>query len=323
MPVADGFTLARRLKRNRALAKTKIIMLTSATNRTDSERCRNLRVAAHLNKPVKQSDLLDAIVTIFAGRIRPSRTKKAGRSKQNADRLRVLVAEDNPVNQRLMKELLKKRGYSVTLANDGKEAIDLLSKRRFDVVLMDIQMPVMGGLDATLAIRKKEKESSARIPIIATSAHAMVSDRHTALEAGMDAYLVKPILPSELYETIDRLTGRESDKPIDERSLLDGVGGDRQILRKLIKIFLEDSGRMLKTLRNAVESRNADLIAASAHALKGASANFGRNSVFNTATQLEQAGRAGQMDGIPAQVEKLEKDLAVLRKRLQILRKAK
>src|SRR5262249_5078467 len=151
-------------------------------------RCRKARVAAHLNKPIKQSELLDAIVTIFARHLRSKRKETALRTNGNSDRLRVLVVEDNPVNQRLMKELLKRRGHAVLVANDGKEAIDLLSKRRFNVVLMDIQMPVMGGIDATIAIRKKENESGARIPIIGTSAHAMISDRRTALESGMDAY---------------------------------------------------------------------------------------------------------------------------------------
>src|SRR5262249_33150544 len=121
MPEADGFTLAGRVKRNPALAKTKIIMLTSAVNRSDFDRCRRLRVAAHLNKPVKQSELLDAIVTIFAKRMRASKAARvSARPDRPARRLNILVAEDNPVNQQLMVELLRRRGYKAKLANNGK-----------------------------------------------------------------------------------------------------------------------------------------------------------------------------------------------------------
>ena len=321
MPEADGFTLAGRLKRNRTLSKTRIIMLTSAVDRTDSERCRKIRVAAHLNKPVKQSELLDAIVQIFAGRTRLIKKKTVTRSGEPSNRLRVLVAEDNPVNQKLMTELLRRRGYTVKLAGNGKEAIEVLAEDRFDVILMDIQMPVMGGLEATAAIRKEEKGSGRRIPIVATSAHAMASDRSSALEAGMDAYLVKPIRPGELYQTINRLTDRKASPQIDEQSLLDGVGGHRQILRKLITIFLKDSPRMIKEIRKAVDSRNEEAIAAASHALKGASGNFGPNSVFNIAKQLEQVGKTGRMDEAPAVFKKLEKDLTILRKQLQRLQK--
>jgi CheY-like chemotaxis protein len=319
MPEMDGFTLASRMKRNPALSKTKIIMLTSAVDRSDSERCRKIRVAAHLNKPVKQSELLDTIVTIFASRARPKKTAKHAQSTEPAQRLNVLVAEDNPVNQQLMRELLKRRAYAVKVANNGNEALELLAKNQFDIVLMDIQMPIMGGLEATTAIREQEKMSGAHIPIVATSAHAMASDRNRAIEAGMDAYLIKPIRPNELYETIHRLTGRELH--IDEQSLLDGLGGSRAILKKLVGIFLKDSPRMMKQIRNAIATGNGDSIAAAAHSLKGAAGNFGPNPVFNTAKQLEQSGKAHRTGEASALFKRLETDLVALRKRLQEFKK--
>jgi len=324
MPEADGFTLAGRVKRNPALSKTKIIMLTSAVNRSDFDRCRKLRVAAHLNKPVKQSELLDAIVTIFARRMRlPKDVKASARSNRQARRLNVLVAEDNPVNQELMVELLRRRGYTAKVAHNGKAAVQALGKEKFDVVLMDIQMPVMGGLDATAAIRKAEGESGGHIPIIATSAHAMVTDREAAIKAGMDAYLVKPIRANDLYETIQNLT-HDSAPPvrIDEASLLDGVGGNPEILRKLVTIFVKDSARMIAAIRKAVRDRDAAAVASTSHALKGASGNFGPNSTFETAKELEHIGKAGRLDEAAAVLSKLERNLSDLCDRLRGLKKS-
>jgi signal transduction histidine kinase/DNA-binding response OmpR family regulator len=323
MPEADGFTLAGRVKRNPVLAKTKIIMLTSAVNRSDFHRCRRLRVAAHLNKPVKQSELLDAIVTIFAKRMRaPKASKVSVRPDRLSRRLNILVAEDNPVNQQLMVELLRRRGYTAKLADNGKAAVQALSKEKFDVVLMDIQMPVMGGLDATVAIRQNEAAAGGHMPIIATSAHAMAMDREAALKAGMDAYLVKPIRASDLYEAIQNLT-HDSATPvrIDEQSLLDGVGGNPQILRKLVTIFLKDSARMIAAIRKAVRDRDAAAVASTAHALKGASGNFGPNSTFETARELEHIGKSGRMDEAPATLTRLERNLSDLCDRLRGLKK--
>jgi CheY-like chemotaxis protein/HPt (histidine-containing phosphotransfer) domain-containing protein len=324
MPGTDGFTLAMKLKRNPALSKTRIIMLTSALDRTDAERCRKISIAAHLNKPVKQSALLDTIEQVLAPRKSAKNLKKKVRrapAAMRGERLRILVAEDNPVNQKLMTELLERRGCKITLASNGKQAIDAMAKGQFDLVLMDIQMSVMGGLDATTAIRKDESRSGKRTPIVGISAHAMASDRARAIEAGMDAYIVKPIRPAELYQTIDRLTGRPSSAQLDEQTLLDGVGGRRQLLKQLIAIFLKDSPRMIKEIRNAVESRNNEAVSASAHALKGASANFGPNAVCDTAKQLENIGKTGAMDAAPGVFKNLEQDLIILQKELRRLAK--
>jgi CheY-like chemotaxis protein len=319
MPEWDGFTLASRLKRNRALSKTKIIMLTSASEATDAERCRKIRIAAHLNKPIKQSQLLDTIVRVLAHRTAKGRTAEKRQAHATSNRLRVLVAEDNPVNQKLIRELLKRRGCTVKLANNGQEAIDAFSKERFDVILMDIQMSLMGGLEATQAIRKREARSGTKIPIIGISAHAMVSDRARAIETGMDGYLVKPIRPAELYKTIDDLTVGKSKLRIDEKQLLDGVGGRRQLLQKLIAIFLRDSPRMIREIGKAVESRDREAIASASHALKGAAGNFGPNPVFDTAKQLEAIGKSGRTIEAPLLFRKLEQELEILRSALRLL----
>jgi PAS domain S-box-containing protein len=318
MPESDGFGLARRVKQNRSLSKTRIIMLTSAVDRHDGERCRKLRIAAHLNKPVKQSDLFDTIARIFATRP-PSKRKTPKRAVDPANRLRVLVAEDNPVNQVLMTELLKRQGHMVRLASDGKEALEELAANRFDVILMDVQMPVMGGLEATVEIRRQETRSGSRIPVVGTSAHAMPPDRQAALDSGMDAYLIKPIRPNELYETLDRVTGHASSVPLDEAALLEGVAGKRPLLRKMVTIFVKDAPRMMKEIRKAVESRDPEAVAASAHALKGAAGNFGPNPVSNTSKELEAAAKAGRMNEAPVLFERLAKDLKDLTKQVRRL----
>jgi PAS domain S-box-containing protein len=319
MPEWDGFTLASRLKRNRALSKTKIIMLTSASEATDAERCRKIRIAAHLNKPIKQSQLLETIVRVLAHRTTKAKAAEKRQAHATSNRLRVLVAEDNPVNQKLIRELLKRRGCTVKLANNGQEAIDFFNKEGFDVILMDIQMSLMGGLEATQAIRKREGRSGTKIPIIGISAHAMASDRARAIETGMDGYLVKPIRPAELYQTIDNLTVGKSKLHIDEKQLLDGVGGRRQLLQKLIAIFLRDSPRMIREIRKAVESRDSEAIASASHALKGAAANFGSNSAFDTAKQLEAIGKSGSTIEAPLLFRKLEQELEILRSALRRL----
>ncbi len=321
MPETDGFTLAGRVKRNKSLARTKIIMLTSAVNRTDAERCHKLRVAAHLNKPVKQSELFDTIITIFANRKRRAGPRKAEPlASRSTKRLKILVAEDNPVNQQLMLQLLKRRGHTVRLATNGKEAVDVASHETFDLILMDIQMPVLGGLDATARIRKRESSGAVRIPIIATTAHAMPDDRSRALEAGMDGYLAKPIRAGELYQMIDSMTGKgSSEEPIDEQSLLDGVGGSRAILKKLIAIFLKDSPRMLREIRKAVRSGNPDAIASTSHALKGAASNFGPNSVAQISRELEGIGKSGETANAQAVLAKLEAQIEPFHARLKTL----
>ena len=210
MPDVDGFTLARWIKQDRRLRDIPIVMLTSmgadATGRN-----RRLGVEAFLTKPVKHSDLFDAIVTHFrGGRARDRRTaatpKPISLTGRAAKPLRILVAEDNAANRKLVTALLQKRGHAVKAVENGRLAVAELDGRagdRFDVVVMDLQMPEMGGLEATTAIRAHEAPSGRRLPIVALTAHAMQGDRERCLAAGMDGYLSKPIDVDELYTTVE------------------------------------------------------------------------------------------------------------------------
>src|SRR5260370_2993240 len=206
MPEMDGFTTAEIIRRHPEYAATSIVMLTSSGNRGDVARCAKLDIQGYLLKPAKSSELFDAICTIIGTQPEtPASTPLVTRHSVREARknLKILVAEDNKVNQRLTLRLLEKLGHSVELANNGREAVDMLGQGVFDVVLMDLQMPELGGFEATAVIREHEKLSGIHIPIYALTAHAMKGDRERCLAAGMDGYLSKPIQSHELYKVLE------------------------------------------------------------------------------------------------------------------------
>jgi two-component system sensor histidine kinase/response regulator len=213
MPEMDGFALAEIIRKDVSLAGTMIMMLTSAGHIGDAARCQALGISAYLVKPIRQRELLEAIYALLHGKPEkknePLVTKHSLR--ENRNRCRILLAEDNLVNQKLATRLLEKRGFEVTIAGDGQAALDELEKESFDLVLMDVQMPNMGGFEATAAIRDKEKTTGGHIPIIAMTAHALKGDEERCLAAGMDGYLSKPIRTTELFIMIERFLGTRAD----------------------------------------------------------------------------------------------------------------
>ena len=211
MPEMDGFTLAEKIKQDPGLAGSTMIMLTSAANRGDAARCRKLGISGYLIKPVKSSDLLDAIMLALGpaavedGPV-PLITRHTVR--ESHQRLNILLAEDNIINQKVAVHILDKSGHKVFVANNGQEALEALKKDRYDLILMDVQMPKIGGFEATASIREKEKKTGSHIPIVAMTAHAMKGDRERCLEAGMDDYISKPLKAEELIKTIDRVISK-------------------------------------------------------------------------------------------------------------------
>jgi signal transduction histidine kinase/CheY-like chemotaxis protein len=213
MPDIDGFGLAGRIKARPDLATTMIMMLSSVGNQGDGVRCRELGIASYLTKPVRQSLLLEAVLSILAtnGRQRAHPAVVTRHSLNEAHQsLRILVAEDNAVNRKLVTALLGKRGHTVVSVVNGREAIAAVTESEFDIVLMDVQMPEMDGLEATAAIRKLEAVTGSHVPIIALTAHAMKGDREICVAAGMDEYLSKPLNPKQLFALIESLTGTPS-----------------------------------------------------------------------------------------------------------------
>jgi signal transduction histidine kinase/CheY-like chemotaxis protein len=203
MPDMDGFTLVEQIRKRPEVSTATIMMLTSAGHRGDAARCQELGVSAYLLKPIRQSELREAVARVLGAREQegaiPLVTRFSLQDAREPDAfLSVLIAEDNLVNQRLAVRLLEKRGHQVAVAATGIEALKALEKEKFDLVLMDVQMPEMDGLEATVAIRQKEKGSGLHQAIVALTAHAMKGDREKCLAAGMDGYLTKPIRPQEL-----------------------------------------------------------------------------------------------------------------------------
>ena len=208
MPKMDGFGLIERIRQNPQLSTAIIMMLTSAGHRGDALRCQELGVAAYLLKPIRQSELREAIARVLGASeqkgVIPLITRYSlGDALDPMAVLRVLVAEDNAVNQRLAARMLEKRGHRVTVTANGLEAVEALANRNFDLVLMDIQMPEMDGFEATAVIRQREERDGTHMPIIALTANAMKGDRERCLAARMDGYLSKPIVPQELDELLE------------------------------------------------------------------------------------------------------------------------
>ena len=206
MPEMDGFQLAEEIRKNPELSGATIMMLTSAGQRGDAARCRELGLAGYLTKPVSQAELLEAVLRVVGSK-RP--TEKPALVTRHSLReegrpLRILLAEDNLVNQMLASRLLEKHGHSVVTAGNGRQALERLENESFDLVLMDVQMPEMDGFEATAAIRKKEEATGNHLPIVAMTAHAMEGDRERCLAAGMDGYVSKPIIAKELFREVEK-----------------------------------------------------------------------------------------------------------------------
>ncbi|MHB8654060.1 MAG: response regulator [Terriglobia bacterium] len=340
MPDMDGFALAQKIMKYGRRARPALIMLTSAGQRGDLIRCRKLGIHAYLTKPVKQSDLLDTIIDLMNKpskvKTRPSLQGHPSRSAQRraGKRLKILLAEDNIINQKLATRILRNRGHAVVVVGDGQKTLAALQKKTFDLVLMDVQLPEMSGLEAAAAIRKKESETGGHVPIIATTADAMQGDREKCLEAGMDAYIAKPIQTAELFRTIemllpdsepaaaDLLPASALPGVLDESALLSQVGGDIKLLRQLIAIFLADSPRALLQIQKAIRDVDLEAIRKTAHAFRGSVSIFAAPAAVRAAVELETLVREGDVVRIKKAFAGLKKETARLRRKLTVFRKA-
>jgi two-component system sensor histidine kinase/response regulator len=314
MPDSDGFLLAEQIISHLEFRNVPIVMLTSAGQPGEARRCRELGIAAYLSKPVSQGELLEAIASALAtSQMNPSERALVTKHslRENRHNLRILLAEDNLVNQTLAARLLEMRGHDVTVAGNGKQALAELKKQAFDVILMDVQMPEMDGFETTAAIRKSEKSTGKHIPIVAMTAHAMKGDKERCLAAGMDGYLSKPIRGADLFETIEASCGARSELPSSEKNtepieeafdgeaLLARLEHKTELCAELIDTFLHESPQTLSTVKLAVERQDAKAIAHAAHALKGAVANFGPNHhAFKAAVALEHRAKSGDLSEI-------------------------
>lgn len=326
MPNMDGFAVAEHISQDRRYDATKLVMLTSAGRPDDVARCRKLGISAYLTKPIKQSELFDVIVSAIGEPVigKPRAPKPRQRSRSAPRGLHVLVAEDNQVNQLVATRVFEKLGHQVTVVNNGREALSAVQAGKFDLIAMDVQMPEMDGLNATMAIRAWESATGAHIPIIAMTAHAMRGDRERCLAAGMDAYTSKPIRVRELEQAIGLLISpqnsarmpaweaRQADEIIDQVALLAGVDGNRRLLHKMVRLFLADGPQQLTKIKEAIRQGDAVALGRAAHALKGSVGNFAAKSAFAAAERLETMGRTGDLAAAGDACETLESELALL-----------
>jgi two-component system, sensor histidine kinase and response regulator len=349
MPEVDGLELAERIRAAPEIPELPVLLLSSAGPIVDEEREAACGISRTLMKPVKQSQLLDAVMDVLAEAAprspvfaeagagtgagaegEPKAGERRGDGERTAAPLRILVAEDSPVNQKVAFRLLERRGHEAVIVGDGRQAVEALEEGSFDLVLMDVQMPEMDGLEATRAIREREGDREAHIPIVAMTAGAMAEDRERCLEAGMDAFLSKPVRSGELYRVIEGMADGEAARAVstepkeaetmneptrepgdgpslfDREAALRRVEGDEEILRELVETFLDQVPELMDGIRASARAGEAPELRRGAHTLKGSAAVFAASSVTEAALRLETLAREERMDEVDDAIGELE-----------------
>ncbi len=319
LPEMDGCAWVRQILDARVPRESIVMLLSSDSAPSDMALCRELGISAHLVKPIKQSELLNAVLKAWgvvpnAGRQepeQPSPTISVG------PRLRVLLAEDNMAAQLVGKKTLEKIGHEVRIASNGAEAVQMFDEGGLDLILMDVEMPQMDGLEATRAIRQKEAGSGKHIPIWAVTAYAMKEDQDRCLVAGADGYLSKPLSPQKLGSALGSLSSRlphcDAVPVVDLDVALEVVGGDRELLQEAVQIFLEqDYPRELEKLVEGIAHQESVMVRQAAHGLKGVLSSFGSRQAREVAWRLETMGREGNLSDAPRALEELKAEVSRL-----------
>ena len=309
-----------------------MVLLTSVGRQGEGEEARLAGIEVYLTKPVRQSELYDALATIISATDEAGSqgeaqlvTRHSLRERRTVSRARVLVAEDNPVNQKVAARMLENLGYPVDVVEDGLEALEAFSRTRYGAILMDVQMPEMDGYAATAEIRRREGDAR-HTPIIAMTANALEGDREKAIEAGMDDYVPKPVKVEELDAVLKRWTSREEEstggdgleEPLDE-VVLAGLRelGDADLLSELSNMFLDDASSSLAVLREAVKEGDALTVERVAHTLKGAAGNMGAPGMAAICAELQDVGASGYLGVAAELLGRLEKEFGRVRPALE------
>jgi len=313
MPGMDGFTVAEYVKADPQLSEVRIIMQTSTAQHGSARRIRDLQLSGYLIKPISQLALLTAVNQAIENTPPSSRVEEPpDRSKEEIRErpLRILIADDNEINRRLALKLLENRGHRVTPATDGIQAVAMFERELFDLILMDVQMPTMNGLQATAAIREIEKSLHTRIPIIAMTARAIKGDREECMRAGMDGYVSKPINQADLFKAIRELVpdpriisgddvgdsaGQGSLVVLDHNALLRDTEGDEEFLREIVEIFLQEYPKQMATLTDMIQRGEQEAAYEIAHKLKGSIGSMRAPAAFEVAAAFEGFLRRGDI----------------------------
>ncbi|HOO46538.1 MAG TPA: response regulator, partial [Deltaproteobacteria bacterium] len=347
MPEMTGFDLAGEIRSIESLKRLPMIILTSVGNIGEGKRCREIGIQGYLTKPTRRDELRRVILSVL-GLPREDDNTEVSRlvtrhtlAEETRNNVQVLLAEDYPTNQKVAMRHLQKAGYHVDLAENGAQALVLCKRKQYDLILMDIQMPLMDGYEATRKIRelegrlKDEVGSSGlnRIPIIAMTAHAIHGFREKCLEMGMDDYIAKPLRRQELIEVVDKWavapgsfrskhlhhgneeterTGTMENAPINFKKAMDEFDCDREFLLELLEGFIKNVREQLETIRGAISRDDAEKVRAEAHSIKGGAANICAERLSAVAYELEKTGKSGNLDNAPGIFEELEREFHIL-----------
>lgn len=337
MPDCDGWGLVEQIRNDQRYDELKLVLLPSAGKRGDARRCRELKVNGYLTKPVIHSELYEALKAIIHGKEQPGSspvTRHHVREAQGS--CSILLVDDVEINRELARIILEKRGHRVVQAANGLEAVDAARKERFDLVFMDIQMPLMDGFEATNEIRSFELSQGLQpVPVIAMTAYALQGDRDRCLAAGMDGYIAKPIKEDDLCRVIGQMAFGRSDQELlqvvieqpeivlpadqepdlypvfDRQALLTRLGGNEALIQKFVSMFFESADEHMTQLRQAARAGDAEQLRAKAHALKGSAGNVGACALSMAAAELETAARELQQTEQPELLSRLEEQFVL------------
>lgn len=335
LPDMTGFDVITNLAADTRITQRTLMMLTSISLGKDREQCEKLDIADYMIKPVNPSLLFETLMTLFdttgqppdADLLKPCPLAKPLISQPKCRTLRILLAEDNEINRIASGKLLTKYGWSVTTVQNGQEVLDITEQENFDAILMDISMPYMDGVTAAQILREREQHRRTHIPIIAFTAFSTSKDIQHILDAGMDAYLVKPIKSKELYETIERYTmnslpqarfsqpdspARSEPPVIDRHEILEAFGQDLEFLKNLLNEYISRAASMIDAMQHAIEANDADTLREIAHQLKGSSGLIWAMQVYETAYALENMGASHILTGANDALQELKQKMAVL-----------
>ncbi|MCP3942353.1 MAG: response regulator [Desulfobacteraceae bacterium] len=336
MPGMDGETLGRKIKADPDISETILVMLTSMGMRGDAKRAKDIGFAAYLTKPVKQSQFFDSLCLVLGRKnddrdpVSDSIVTKYFMTDFSKDKIRVLVVDDDEMNRAVASTMLRKIGASVVVAENGRQAIEVIEKNQFDIVLMDGQMPVMDGLEATREIRKREKEKNQDpIHIIALTAHAMEGDKEKFIGAGMDDYITKPVKQEVLFGKISNYIGKNegvpigkkvpivlradglkdfSMPPVDMEDLLGIMDNDMVLLKRCFDDYIKNYRILLSNIKKSLDEKNASELEKTAHRFKGMLTYLSAGNCIDIVDQLEQMGKNNKMDGADEIYEALKRE---------------
>ncbi|MCA9624973.1 MAG: response regulator, partial [Myxococcales bacterium] len=334
MPGMDGFSLLERMRAELSSDARVVMMLTTDEQTTGSARARQLGVVDYVIKPVRPGALLRALGAAASGIHDEEAPTSGGRvSRPMRSALKLLVAEDNAINATLLRRLLERQGHDVTVVTDGKAALDIIGQQSFDLALIDMQMPELGGLEVAWLVREEERKRGGYLPMIAVTAHVMKGTRESCLQAGFDAYMSKPVRPEELAEAIDGLvpatymatpatSGKRSRRrsyvtsdiaaqdSFDRQKLLTYTGHDLDLAREIVGMFLDEYPGWVEKMKQAIEAGQPAELQRVAHMLKGAVSNYGTETTSDLALILERMGRDADMVNAPVALRELEESLS-------------